>query len=144
MLHDGIIDRIGGAILERRLVKANEIIVTSRVGKSASTRADDIRPHTLQFVEEQRCREQEHASIPEMLARSDKMLRHIQSRLFDEFGHPKHAGDPIDRGAAPDITITGFGTLRGDAKRRQGAGTGGGLSAVDRCGKSSLVADDVI
>src|ERR1019366_6094032 len=97
---------------------------------------------------EQRVRErvgapQEHAAVPEVVARVEKLPGSGEIRLFGEAAHAQEA--LLIGRTSFDISVAGFGASRADAEHNDVFSRGGNL---DSCAESSAVlgrvGDDVI
>ncbi len=144
MLHDGVVDRIARAGLERRLVEPDEVGFGPGSGERRLARGQHVGPQPLQFGQVQRSREQKDAAVPEILARGDIALGGVGVGLFDKAGDRKGPGDGVERPAARDIAVAGFGPLRGDAERYEMAGASGLGGALDRLPERGEIADRVV
>ena len=121
LFHHGIVDRIGAAGLEGRLVQAHKIEVThGRIVRLAAGRKHHgIKPP--QFVEVSLRRQQEHAAVPKVVAACDERLGSRGIRFLDELRHVVHGAASE---SLADVAVTRFRIGRDDAESHEAALTG--------------------
>src|SRR5690606_11515238 len=79
----------------------------------------DFRPQSAQLFQIGRCREDEDAAVPRILAAIDELPCRLQIRLLDESIDLECLIRPAFGLALADITVAGFGTGRYDAEGDQ-------------------------
>ena len=119
MLHDGIVDGVGWAVGERRLVEADEIGIGFGLFEGCLAGGQHVGPQPLQLAEIQGGREQEDAAVPEIIAGGDIALGLRRLRLLDKARHGEGALTALDRLPAGDIAIAGLGAIRRNAERHE-------------------------
>src|SRR5256885_16065759 len=97
MLHDGIVDGVGWAVGERRLVEADEIGIGFGLFEGCLAGGQHFRPQPLQLAEIQGGREQEDAAVPQIIAGGDIALGLRRLRLLDKARDGESALTALDR-----------------------------------------------
>ena len=115
--HHGIVDGVGRAVAESRLVGAQEVGILGRLRMRSLAGSGDIRAELGNLGQPHRSAYDEDAAVPVIVAAGEIALGHVQRRLLDETIHIERTCAQL--GAALDIAVTGFRRGRHDAKGHQ-------------------------
>ena len=119
--HQGIIHRIRGTLGKRFPMQADEVIIGPAQSPGLAHRGHDGRCLALQLRQILGGAEHEHAAVPEIAALRQHGFGSLLRRLFHKTADRETGGQGI---ALFDVTITGLGAVRCDAKGDQGTFTG--------------------
>ncbi len=116
--HHGVVDTDGRRSGKRLRCQANEFEVASRPGPSGLTRLKQLRLMHLQFTQEHRGLEHEHATVPGVVARLQKRRGRFEVGLFTKARH-RHCRLSAQALGGLNVAIAGFGVRGHDAKGDQ-------------------------
>jgi hypothetical protein len=149
VLHHRIVDRVGRAIGERRLVEPAEILVAARALERLPARGEHVGPQPRELAHVLRRRKQEDAAVPKEIAGRDIALGGGSVGLFDKPRDLEHTpiqpgGGAGERLAALDIAVAGLGPLRMDAESHETSRPRGDGGALDRGLECGHILDRVV
>src|SRR5207244_5452061 len=143
LLHDGVVDRIGRAVLESRRVDAEKHAVTLALPVGALAAGEDVLAEIADRVDPHRRAHREDARVPEIVLRLEVLLRFRGVRLLDE-GLDKKNVFVGYAPSGPDVSVARLGRGRRHAEGDDIALARERHTALDRALENVLLRDDVV
>lgn len=121
VLHDGVVDGVGGAFGEGFGIHADEIVILLGTFDCGFAGLGNFRLEGGEGFEPDAGAEHEDAGIPEVVTSSDVFCGTLGIGLFDKGGELAGAAGTSHEGAGAKVAIAGFGMIWDDAEGDDGA-----------------------